>query len=603
MCGAEVAAMPTVELELAPAKLHHVRMPARSRRSPSKSPTGVAGLDHLTAGGFPRGRTTLIEGGPGAGKTVLALQFLVNGARQFGEPGIFVAFEESAARLKANAATFGWDLDALHRKRLFFVDAQPSADIVQSGAFDLGGLCAAVEARARRIGARRIVFDAVDVVLALLSDAAAARREVYRLHDWLLASGLTAIITAKTGMDDGKGWPLPTSQLQFMVDCAVSLTHQVSAGISHRGLRVVKYRGSGFSENVAPLVISRHGLEVAGAPPLVKTGRTDTALRERVSTGVARLDTMLEGGYYRRSSVLITGSPGTAKTTLCGAFVDAACRRGERALFVSFDSTPGEIVRNLESVKIRLDRHRKSGLLRLVSARSGTASAEAHLGHIVATAREHRARCLVVDPLSALGTHGEMAPSPSPVIYLTDWAKAEGLTLVCSSLVEGARPDAEKTALQISTIADTWIHLSYLVRGGERNRALTIVKSRGTDHSNQVRELILGAAGVTLADVFSAGGEVLMGALRWEKEQAQVEQQREQAIESQRRLADLDRIDAQLAARHDRLQAIRRANRIERKALERAGDAQLSRVRDSEAAIQRLRKADAPRKPRQPVRS
>lgn len=459
-----------------------------------------------------------------------------------------------------------------------------------------------MEARARRIRARRVVFDAVDVVLALLNDPAAARREVYRLHDWLLASGLTAIITAKSRMDEGDGWRLPTSQLQFMVDCAVSLTHQVSGGISHRGLRVLKYRGSEFSENVAPLVISRRGLDVAGSPPLAKDRRTDTALRERVSTGVGRLDTMLEGGYYRQSSVLITGAPGTAKTTLCGAFVEAACRRGERALFVSFDSTPGEIVRNLESVKIRLDRHRKSGLLRLVSARSGTSSAEAHLGHIMAMAREHRARCLVVDPLSALATHGETATSPSPVIYLTDWAKAAGLTLVCSSLVEGTRADAEKTALQISTIADTWIHLSYLIRGGERNRALTIVKSRGTAHSNQVRELILETAGVTLADVFSAGGEVLMGALRWQKEQAQVEHEREQALESQRRLADLDRIDAQLAARHDRISAIRRANRVEREALARAGDARLSRARDSEAAIQRLRQADAPRKPRKPVR-
>ncbi len=296
-------------------------------KTPIKAPTGIAGFDEITGGGLPHGRTTLLVGGPGSGKTVLALQFLAHGARACKEPGIFVAFEESSKRIAANADSFGWKLPELRRNKLFFMDAQPLPDLVQSGDFDLGGMLAALEVKTREMGAKRIVFDALDVVLALLPDTAAERREIYRLHAWLLAHELTGVITLKSGADDTS----PISQqpfgfMQFMVDCAVILNHSVVLGVSQRSLRVQKYRGSGFDENESAFLIGNSGFEVAVAHTL---SRVDAKVsNERVSSGVARLDTMLGGGYYRGASVLITGFSGTAKTTLSGAFAEAACRRG-----------------------------------------------------------------------------------------------------------------------------------------------------------------------------------------------------------------------------------------------------------------------------------
>lgn len=562
-----------------------------------KSPTGIAGLDAMTGGGLPTGRVTLIEGGPGAGKTALALQSLVNGARQFNEPGIFVAFEESAARIKAHAATFGWDLPALQRQKLFFLDAKPAPDLVQAGAFDLGGLLAAIDAKARQMRARRIVFDALDVVLTLLNDAEAERREVYRLHEWLLDRGLTAVITAKAVAGDLSA---PASQLQFMVDCAMVLSHDEVDGVSQRGLRILKYRGSAFSENRSPLVIGPQGVEVAGLRRLA--GDYQAVASERVSSGIARLDTMLDGGYHRGASVLITGAPGTAKTTLCGAFLEAACRRGERAMLVSFDSAAGEIVRNLASVSIHLDRHRRRGLLRVASARAGAGSAEVHFSDIKRMAMAQGARCLVVDPLSALSKQGNQLTAPGIVERLTDWAKAQGITLMCTSLLDGPLPDAERSPLQISTIADTWLHLNYLVNGGERNRALTIIKSRGTAHSNQVRELVLDRTGVTLADVFTEGGAVLMGALRWQKEQEVLAARQREAADSRRRVSELDQRAARLSARRELLDRALERTRSERAAVGDAAAAAEARQHTLDDSLRTLRRADASPARRKKVR-
>jgi circadian clock protein KaiC len=284
--------------------------PVRSAalKGPTKAPTGIPGFDEMTGGGLPRGRTTLLVGGPGSGKTILSLQFLVHGARTCKEPGIFVAFEETSKRIVANAESFGWKLPEL-RKKLFFLDAQPTSDLVQSGNFDLSGMLAALGAQAEQMGARRIVFDALDIVLALLPDPAAKRREVYRLHEWLLARGLTGLITAKAGGDDASSISVQQfGFMQFMVDCAVILDHKVVTGVSQRNLRVQKYRGSGFDENESPFLISATGLEVAIAGTLGRVALNVST--ERVSSGVKRLDTMLGGGYYRGASVLITGFPG-----------------------------------------------------------------------------------------------------------------------------------------------------------------------------------------------------------------------------------------------------------------------------------------------------
>ena len=559
----------------------------------SKARTGIEGFDEITNGGLPRGRTTLLEGGPGSGKTIFALQFLVHGARDCEEPGIFVAFEETSDRIAANAKGFGWNVAELQRKKLFFVDAQPTPDLVQSGGFDLGGMLAALGAQVKEMGARRIVFDALDIVLALLPDLPAKRREIYRLHEWLLAKELTGLITAKAGGDEASSlYQEPFGFMQFMVDCAVLLNHSVSLGVSQRNLRVQKYRGSTFDENESPFVIGKGGFDVALARTL---GRGDADVsEERVSSGVKRLDTMLGGGYYRGSSVLITGFPGTAKTTLSGAFAEAACRRGERTMFFSFDSDGSEVIRNLASVGIRLDRYVKSGILRMISARTISGSAETLLVHIKTLAREHGARCIVIDPVSTLAKVGNELTAHGVAERLIDWSKADGATMVCTSLLDELNGQAEGgTPLQISTIADTWIHLNYLVQAGERNRGLSIIKSRGTAHSNQVRELILSDKGVTLADIYTAGGEVLMGAMRWEKESAERFANEVADVAGKLKRVSLDAEEAVLEVRAKSLQTELVAKQVEKTLLERTTNSRKGELSRGHIRMRELRGGDA----------
>jgi circadian clock protein KaiC len=572
-------------------------------KSSAKAPTGIAGLDEITGGGLPRGRTTLLLGGPGSGKTILSLQSLVHGAQDWKEPGIFVAFEETSERIVANAASFGWKLAELQRQeKLFFLDAQPTPDLVQSGSFDLNGMLAALEAQARDMKARRIVFDALDIVLALLPDAAAKRREIYRLHEWLLAHGLTGLITAKTGGDETSSISQqPFGFMQFMVDCAVILDHSVVLGVSQRNLRVQKYRGSSFDENESPFLIGNSGLEVDAA---LNVGRVNAKVSsERISSGIARLDTMLGGGYYRGSSVLITGFPGTAKTTLSGAFAEAACQRGERTLFVSFDSDSNEVIRDLASVGIKLDRFVKNGRLRMASARSITGSAETYLVRIKTMAKEHKARCLVIDPMSTWSKSSNDSNAHSVAERLTDWSKANGITLVCTSLLDEMSHQTEGgTSLQISTLADAWIQLSYLMQAGERNRGLSIIKSRGTAHSNQVRELILSNAGVTLADTYTAGGEVLMGTLRWEKESAARAAHEDAEVIAQLKRVKLDAEEAELEVRVKSLQTELVAKQVEKALLVRTTKTHAGDLSRGRAQMKELRGADAAIAARTPVR-
>jgi circadian clock protein KaiC len=561
--------------------------------SATKSPSGILGLDEITRGGLPRGRTTLVIGGPGSGKTILGLQFLVNGATDFDEPGIFVAFEEVSKRIIANAESFGWKLGGLRKKSLFFLDAQPKPDLVQEGNFDLSGMLAALAAQAKRMGARRIVFDALDIVLALLPDATTRRREIYRLHEWLLAKGLTAIITSKAGGDRRMSASGETfGVMQFMVDCVVILNHSVVLGVSQRNLRVQKYRGSRFDENESPFLIGKRGLEVAVARTI---GHPNAIVsNERVSSGIARLDTMLGGGYYRGASVLITGFPGTAKTTLSGAFAEAACRRGERTMFVSFDSDGSEVVRNLASVGIKLERYVKNGRLRIISARTITGSAETYLVHIKALATEHRARCLVIDPVSTLSKSGNELTAHSVAERLIDWSKSAGLTMVCTSLLDEMSSQHEGSSpLQISTLADTWIHLNYLVQAGERNRGMSIVKSRGTAHSNQVRELILSDAGVTLADTYTAGGEVLMGTLRWQKESAERVANDVSDVAAKLKRVRIDAEEAELNVRLQSLRVELDAKQVERALLARTTESHNRESTRGQSRIRELRGADA----------
>lgn len=523
-----------------------------------RAPTGVEGLDDITGGGLPRGRTTLLVGGPGCGKTVLALQTLFEGAHRFKEPGIFVAFEEPSKQIFANARSFGWDLEALRRRNLFFLDAHLARSTVVGGAFDLAAMLAGLSAKAREMGARRVVFDGVDMLLSMLDEPAAERREIHRLHEWLSANRLTGVLTAKSNEPIADS-PAGYGFLPFLADCVVRLDHGLAGSTAVRHLRVLKYRGASVSSNEFPMTFGKSGIEVGSD---AGDALEHAVSAEKVSSGVARLDTMLGGGYYRGSSVLVSGAPGTAKSTLAGAFADAACRRGERTVYFSFDEAARQIVRNLRSVDIRLGPHVDSGLLVMHSARAESRSCEEHVLAIRALLAGHRARNLVVDPVSALAGSAGAEEAKQAAERLIALARRAGITTVITSLLEGTDSLGETTAAAVSTIADTWIHLTYVVQAGERNRALTIVKSRGMGHSNQVRELVLSDRGLALADVYLSAGTVLMGTLRWEKEEAdraaRLQDAREAGLRERKLAASIAEIEARIKAlsgEHDLMRA------------------------------------------------
>lgn len=570
-----------------------MRSQAKPRRNApppvaDKAPTGIAGLDETLRGGLPRGRTIVIFGGPGTGKTVFGLQSLVNGARRWNEAGIFVSFEENSQQIIANAATFGWDIPALQKEKLFFFDARLPSSAIKAGNFDLGGLLAALAAKVAELGAQRVVFDGIDVLLTLLDDPTAERAELFRVHQWLLKTRLTAILTAKAAGGDPFALA-PYAFLAYQADCVMLLARGHQGFVSERDLSILKYRGSAFSENKSPFVIGPGGVEVAQQQA---SGEPVPASTKRLSTGVPRIDTMLQGGYFRGATALITGLPGTAKSSLCGAFVQAACHRREKTLVVSFDEHGDEIVRNLGSIGIRLQPFVDSGRLRIVSLLSHTDSAEIQLMRIRSTICEHRPSCVVVDPISALNKSSSPAVALSVLARFIHWVKVNGITLVFTSLLSSPDPQVEAAELGASTLSDTWIHLTYNQYGGERNRSLTIIKSRGTGHSNQVRELILTDRGIELADVYEVEGEVFMGTMRWEKENSRREEERRLQSEAEMKYFELERARVELLARRDVLERELRLNEIALKGRTKNESERLQRASRNRDVLRAQRGAD-----------
>ncbi|QDG52399.1 circadian clock protein KaiC [Persicimonas caeni] len=517
-----------------------------------KTPTGMRGFDEITEGGLPKNRVTVVMGGPGAGKTVFALQTLVNGALDYDEPGILVAFEENAEHIKMNAAGFAWPGGFESPDEVTFMDAQLRNTVLDGTDFDLQGLLAILSAQVEETGARRVVFDGIDVLLGFLDNPLAVRREVFRLRDWVLQNGISGVITAKTNPQGAEIDP-HYDQLQFMADCVVQLSHNLVGHTAMRGMRVSKYRGTSHSSNEFPFTITSGGIDVAVGSRFEIDHQVST---ERVSTGVDRLDAMMDGGYFRGTSVLISGAPGTAKTTLAGAFTRKAAQNGERTLYVSFDEDANQIVRNLQSVGLDLEPFVTEGVIDMLSLRARGYSPETHVVEIINAAQDHGAENLVIDPISVFTHFGDTQAAEDAALRLIDFAKSAGITIVSTTLLATKSPEIEATPVGLSTIADTWLHLSYQKQGGERNRALSVIKSRGMKHSNQVRELLLDDDGVTLAPVYTGGGEVLMGTLRWEKEQREkaeaARQVEELELEKQNERLALDEIDMKLEAlRHE----------------------------------------------------
>ena len=514
-----------------------------------KSTTGIRGFDDIAAGGLPSARTALLTGRAGSGKTVFALQALVHAARDRGEPGIFVAFEKTPDTLKTYAQSFQWRLSDVPPHLLSFIDAQPNLDLERIGAFDVGGMLAMLQAKVQATGAKLIVFDAIDILLAQISDADVTRREIYRLQNWLSEAWLTAIITSKTSVGDSPISGMVSMEfVQYMVYCWVVLNNDIVDQMSQRNLRIAKYRGPRFHGNAVPLLIWHVGIDAGFTQTLRGADLLTSA--ERLSNGLTDLDSMLHGGYQCAACVLLAELPGTAKTSMCGAFVAAASARGERALFVSFVSQGDETIRNLRSMAINLQPYIASGLLRMVSKRASEGSAKVHLLSIRFIASDHNATCIVTDPLSALSKSGNRGTAPGVSERLIDSAKTDGRTVLCTSLRDNTEDPTEAAPLQISTIADTRIHRTNKARGGERNRTLSIIKSRGTGHSNQVRELVMLDDGLSLKDIFLGGGLNQMGPERLESEREEhlrlVKRTAEDAIGASRREAKTVHLQSQI---------------------------------------------------------
>jgi circadian clock protein KaiC len=475
-----------------------------------KAPTGIQGLDEITEGGLPRGRATLVCGGAGCGKTLLAIEFLVRGATEFGEPGVFVAFEETAEELAQNVRSIGFDLDALVAQKKLVVDFVriERSEIEETGDYDLEGLFVRLGYAIDSIGAKRVALDTVETLFSALSGTAILRAELRRLFGWMKAREVSAIITGERG----EGTLTRFGLEEYVSDCVISLDHRVHDEISTRRLRIVKYRGTTHGTNEYSFLIDEHGFSVM---PLTSVGLEHPASDERVSTGIPRLDAMLGGkGCFRGSTILLSGMSGSGKTSIAAQFVDAACARGERCLYVAFEESRQQITRNMRSIGLDLERWIQKGLLRIHPTRSTRYGLEMHLVTIEKLAVEMNAQVLVLDHIGNLTRAGNEHETAIMLVRLIDFLKMKGITAIFAHMIARDEHVTDATDLDVSSLVDTWLSLRDIESNGERNRALYVLKSRGMAHSNQVREFRLTDHGVELVDAYIGMQGVLTGSAR-----------------------------------------------------------------------------------------
>jgi circadian clock protein KaiC len=512
----------------------------------SKTPTGIQGLDEITGGGLPQGRPTLICGSAGCGKTLLGMEFIVRGTTQFDEPGVFMAFEENSKELAQNVLSLGFDLDELIKQKKLSIDhvRVERSEIEETGEYDLEGLFIRLGCAIDSIGAKRVVLDTIESLFGGLANESILRAELRRLFRWLKDKGVTAIITGERGDNSLTRHGLE----EYVSDCVILLDHRVTEQLCTRRLRIVKYRGSSHGTNEYPFLIDEQGISVL---PVTSLKLQHDVSNERISTGIARLDDMMGGkGYYRGASVLVSGTAGSGKTSVGAHFVDAACRRGENCLYFAFEESQNQLVRNMQSIGIDLEPWIEQGLLHFHATRPTFSGLESHLAVMHKLAKDVKPRVVVVDPISNFIAAGKSAEIKAMLMRLIDFFKLEQITALFTNLTSGGGPE-EQTDLGVSSLMDTWLLLRDLELGGERNRCVYVLKSRGMAHSNQLREFLITDHGVDLLDVYLGPEGVLTGSARLalEAREKDVTLNRQQEIERKQRELDRKRriLEAQVS--------------------------------------------------------
>lgn len=568
-----------------------MKIHTRTQTSPSSLPkcrTGIQGLDEITGGGLPRGRPTLVCGGAGCGKTLLGAEFLVRGAVNFDEPGVLMAFEETEAELTANVASLGFDLGGLIRRKKIVVDYVhiERSENQETGEYDLEGLFVRLNHAIDSIGAKRVVLDTLEVLFASLPNENALRSELRRLFRWLKEKGVTAVITAERGREQ-----LTRNGLEeYVSDCVILLDHRVNDRIATRHLRVVKYRGALHGTNEFPFLIGEDGLSVL---PITSLALNHKVSNERIATGIPRLDAMLGGrGFFRGSSILLTGTSGTGKTIIAANFAVAAAKRGERTLFFSFEESPNQIVRNMLAIGLKLEPLMKRGLVRFQSSRPTLYGLEMHLATMIKQIEEFQPHVVIVDPITSLMDYGNTSEGEGMVTRLIDYLKAGQVTSLFTSLTQGNRA-LQQSESSMSSLMDSWLLLQNVEGNGERNRLLYVLKARGMAHSNQIREFLISDHGIDVVDAYIGASGVLTGSARAAQEALEKAAYVSGQQEAARRKRELERKRLALERQISALRSDYETEAVELRQIDEQVGISTQMLTTQRAASGRLRQADA----------
>ncbi len=552
-----------------------------------KCPTGINGLDEITGGGLPRGRPTLVCGGAGCGKTLFAAEFIVRGAALFGEPGVFMSFEETDAEIRSNVAPLGFDLPGLIRRGKILLEHVhvERSEIHETGEYDLEGLFVRLNHAIDSIGAKRVVLDTLEALFAGLPNEAILRAELRRLFRWLKDKGVTAVITAERGREQLTRHGLE----EYVSDCVILLDHRVNEQIATRHLRVVKYRGAVHGTNEFPFLIGDEGLSIL---PITSLGLGHKVSNKRISTGIPRLDAMLGGkGFFRGSSILLTGTPGTGKTITACCFAQAAARRGERVLFFSFEESPDQVIRNMRSIGLQLAPLVEQGFLRFHASRPSLYGLEMHLATMFKEIDAFKPHVVVMDPITSLMSAGTDSETKAMVTRLIDFLKGSQITSLFTSLTHGGRA-LELSEIAMSSLMDSWMLLQDFEGNGERNRVLYVIKARGMAHSNQVREFLISNRGIDLVDAYIGPSGVLTGSAR----AAQTAREKAESLASQqegaRRKRELESKRAALERQIGGLRSEYEASADELRQIDKQVGTQTRLLTTERTELGRLRHAD-----------